>query len=82
CHVARHGGEEFAVVFRSVPLAQAWARLDAARGELAERRLINRVTEMPLGPVTFSGGLADAMAHATRAGALKAADEALLAAKH
>lgn len=81
CHVARHGGEEFAVLFRAHTLDEAWAKLDAARAEIAERRLVNRATEMPFGRVTFSGGVADAFAHKTRSAALKAADEALYAAK-
>ncbi len=81
CHVARHGGEEFALVFRGLALPQAWAQLDAARAEIADRRLINRITELPLGRVTLSGGIADALAHGTRASALKAADDALQLAK-
>ncbi|MCW1384843.1 diguanylate cyclase [Novosphingobium sp. KCTC 2891] len=81
CHVARHGGEEFAVLFRGQTLAQAWAKLDIARAEIAERRLINRATDMPFGRITFSGGLADVFAYPGKSAAMKAADEALYAAK-
>ena len=81
CHVARHGGEEFAVLFRGLSLRKAWERLDQARQEIAERRLVNRATDMPFGRVTFSGGIADLYAYPGRSEALKAADEALYAAK-
>jgi diguanylate cyclase len=81
CHVARHGGEEFAVLFRGKTLQQAWKRLDEAREEIAERRLVNRHNDMPFGRITFSGGVSDAFAYADKSAALKAADEALYAAK-
>ena len=81
CHVARHGGEEFAVLLRGTTPAEAWARLDAAREEIAAKRLVNRVTDVPFGRITFSGGIAEATAHADRSAALKAADNALIAAK-
>ncbi|EGD58357.1 diguanylate cyclase [Novosphingobium nitrogenifigens DSM 19370] len=82
CHVARHGGEEFAVLLRGVSVDEAWAKLDAARAELADKRLVNRVNDMPLGRVTFSGGIADVFACKSRSAALKAADDALYAAKN
>lgn len=81
CHVARHGGEEFAVLFRGVPRDKALARLECAREEIAARTLVNRATDMPFGRITFSGGLADVFAFKSKSLALKAADEALYAAK-
>ena len=81
CHVARHGGEEFVMLFRGLTLAEAARRLDTAREELASRRLINRKTDQPFGRITFSGGVADVLGHADPRGALKAADEALYRAK-
>lgn len=81
CHVARHGGEEFVVLFRGKSLEEAWAVLDAARETMAERRLVNRATDVPFGMITFSGGIADVFAHANYRDALKAADEALYCAK-
>jgi len=81
CHVARHGGEEFAVLFRALTPKKAWERLDAAREEISERRLVNRATDMPFGRITFSGGIADVFAYTTKGDALRAADEALYAAK-
>lgn len=81
CHVARHGGEEFVVLFRDMSLDDAFDRLDQLRRQLAERRFVNRATEQPFGLVTFSAGIADAFAFADRRGALRAADGALYRAK-
>ena len=81
CHVARHGGEEFAVLFRGKTLRQAFERLDEAREEIANRRLVNRATDVPFGRVSFSGGVADLFAFKSKSAALKAADEALYRAK-
>jgi diguanylate cyclase len=81
CHVARHGGEEFVILFRGKTLDEAWQTLDHAREAMSERRLVNRATDVPFGRITFSGGIADVFAHATPREALKAADDALYAAK-
>lgn len=81
CHVARHGGEEFVMLFRGLSPAEAAARLDDARERLADRRLINRKTDTPFGVVTFSGGVADLFGYPDPRAALKAADEALYRAK-
>ena len=81
CHVARHGGEEFVILLRGTPLPEAWEMLDQARADMAERRLVNRSTDVPFGKVTFSGGLADVFAFEAPRDALKAADEALYRAK-
>jgi diguanylate cyclase len=81
CHVARHGGEEFVILIRGKTLDEAWQVLDEARDAMAERRLVNRATDVPFGRITFSGGIADVFAHASGREALKAADDALYAAK-
>lgn len=81
CHVARHGGEEFVLLFRDTPVAEAYAKLDQLRETLAARRLVNRATDQPFGQITFSGGVADAFAFPDRRSALKAADTALYRAK-
>ncbi|MFC3173404.1 GGDEF domain-containing protein [Novosphingobium bradum] len=81
CHVARHGGEEFVVLLRGRTMDQAFALLDSAREHLAERRMVNRATDVPFGKVTFSAGLADVFATSDPRAALKAADTALYAAK-
>lgn len=81
CHVARHGGEEFVMLFRDLPPSEAARRLDEAREQLAERRLINRKTDQPFGQITFSGGVADVFGYGDARAALKAADEALYRAK-
>ena len=81
CHVARHGGEEFVMLFRGLTPGQAAEKLDDARAALADRRLINRKTDEPFGQITFSGGAADVFGYGETRGALKAADEALYKAK-
>lgn len=81
CHVARHGGEEFVILFRGVELEAAWTKLDRARDGLAGRRLVNRQTERPFGQISFSGGVADVRAFPDRRAALRAADVALYRAK-
>ena len=81
CHVARHGGEEFVVLFRGPSLHEAWEILDDTRSQMAERRLVNRQNDTPFGKVTFSGGVADVFAYADARAALRAADKALYRAK-
>jgi diguanylate cyclase len=81
CHVARHGGEEFVMLFRGCTLEEAFRQLDALREDLADRRLVNRKNDRPIGRVTFSAGVADVFAYDTPRAALAAADGALYAAK-
>lgn len=81
CFVARHGGEEFAVLWRNLTVDQAWKKLEQAREEIADRRLVNRANDTPFGRITFSGGIADMFGYADKSAALKAADVALYAAK-
>ena len=81
CHVSRHGGEEFVLLFRGKTPSEAKARLDEAREDLASRRLLNRETDEPFGQITFSAGVADVFAHGDPRDALKAADGALYRAK-
>ncbi|MDX3911155.1 MAG: GGDEF domain-containing protein [Sphingobium sp.] len=81
CHVARHGGEEFVMLFRGATLTEAKKRLDDVREQMAERRLVNRKTDEAFGRITFSAGIADVFDHSDPRAALRAADEALYAAK-
>ena len=81
CFVARHGGEEFVMLFRGMSIGDAQQRLNEVREQLAERRLINRKNDVPFGQITFSGGLADVFTYHDSGAALRAADEALYVAK-
>ena len=81
CHVARHGGEEFVMLFHGLVPKEAKARLDIAREAMAARSLVNRKTDEPFGQITFSGGVADVFGYPDPREALKAADEALYRAK-
>lgn len=81
CHVARHGGEEFVMLFRGLTVAEAARVVDEARADMAERNLVDRKTGERMQQVTFSGGVADVFAYAEPREALKAADRALYLAK-
>ena len=81
CHVARHGGEEFVMLFRGFTVAEAAKVVDDTRADLAERNLVDRKTGERMDHVTFSGGVADVFAFEEPRDALKAADRALYLAK-
>ena len=81
CFVARHGGEEFAVLFDGIPIGEAQMRLDDAREKLSGRLLKDRRTGRQVGPVTFSAGLAQCQVGTEPGDTLKAADGALYTAK-
>ncbi len=81
CHVARHGGEEFVMLFRGLTVADSAKIVDDARSDMAERNLVDRKTGERMDQVTFSGGVADVFAYAEPRDALKAADRALYLAK-
>lgn len=77
--VARYGGEEFACLFDSPDVLAARAALDRMRERLKTRSLVDRTSGVPIGQLTFSAGLTT-IGGQPRA-ALRAADEALYAAK-
>lgn len=81
CHVARHGGEEFVMLFRGKTVAEACKIVDDARQDMSERNLVDRKTGERMDQVTFSGGVADVFAYDEPREALKAADRALYLAK-
>jgi len=81
CHVARHGGEEFVMLFRGKTAAEACALVDKVREDLAGRSLVNRVNGEKMEQVTFSAGVADVLEYEHPRAALRAADRALYLAK-
>lgn len=81
CHVARHGGEEFVLLFRGLDIDAATGLLDGARERFAARRFVDKISGRPIGEVTFSGGMTNVFAHSDLSSALRAADEALYKAK-
>lgn len=80
-HVARHGGEEFVMLFRGKTVAEACKIVDDAREDMSQRNLVDRKTGERMDRVTFSGGVADVFAYDEPRDALKAADRALYLAK-
>lgn len=81
CHVARHGGEEFVMLFRGKSAAEACAGVDSVREDLATRSLVNRTNGERMERVSFSAGVANVLAYDDPRAALKAADRALYLAK-
>ncbi|MCM8730980.1 diguanylate cyclase [Hephaestia sp. GCM10023244] len=79
--VTRYGGEEFAVLFTGVSLAEAEALLDRARASVAGKRYLLRESDAPLGAITFSAGLTLAGAGEALGTVLGRADRLLYAAK-
>lgn len=81
CFVARHGGEEFVLIFEGSDKQAAWRKLDSIRRAQAEKRLINRETGKAFGRITFSAGIAEVGGVDDARAALARADEALYRAK-
>lgn len=81
CFVARHGGEEFVLLFYGLGKAAARLRLESIRSAQAARQLINRDTGQSFGRVTFSGGVAEVTEDNDTRSALARADAALYRAK-
>jgi diguanylate cyclase len=81
CFVARHGGEEFVLLFYGMGKMAARLRLDQVRRAQAARQLVNRETGEPFGRVTFSGGVAEVTEDSDTRSALARADAALYRAK-
>jgi diguanylate cyclase len=79
--VARHGGEEFVLLFHGLSKDAARTRVDAIRRTQASRRMLNRETGQPFGRITFSAGVADVTEDADTRSALVRADAALYRAK-
>lgn len=81
CHVARHGGEEFVMLFRGKTAAEACEAVDGVRADLATRSLVNRTNGERMERVSFSAGVSNVLAYEDPRVALKAADRALYLAK-
>lgn len=81
CFVARHGGEEFVLLFHGLAKQAARDRLDAIRRAQAARVLMNRDTGQPFGRITFSAGVAEVTEDPDIRSALARADAALYRAK-
>lgn len=81
CHVARHGGEEFVMLFRGKTAPEACELVDGVRADLASRNLVNRANGERMEKISFSAGVANVHAYEDPRAALKAADRALYLAK-
>lgn len=81
CFVARHGGEEFVLLFRDCSREDVVAQIERVQRSLKERKFIARRSGEAVGPITFSAGIADVMAEPDPRAALSKADQALYRAK-
>jgi diguanylate cyclase len=80
--VARHGGEEFAVLLSGLSLADAAGLLDTVRATVAGKRYRNRDTDAALGTITFSAGIIAIVDDEIAETAFARADRLLYRAKH
>lgn len=78
---ARLGGEEFAVLLPSLPLAQAKEVAELVRGKVATKVLRNRRTGQELGTITLSIGVAEWVIGEDGTTMIERADQALYLAK-
>jgi len=78
---ARHGGEEFVVLFPGLNAQDASDRLDQIRIDLSSRQMVNRDNGKSFGRITFSAGVSEVKNPDDRRGALTRADAALYEAK-
>lgn len=81
CFIARHGGEEFVMLFYGLDKEDAWRELERVRRMMASKQLMNRETGKPFGKITFSGGIAEVTETDDPRSALERADAALYEAK-
>jgi diguanylate cyclase len=78
---ARHGGEEFAVIFPGESTETVSAALEEIREEVASRTLKRRSTDEDLGAVTLSAGFAERLKGESAMSLMDRADKALYASK-
>ena len=81
CFVARHGGEEFVMLFEGIIAEDAARLVNDVRADLEDRRLVAKQSGAPIGRVSFSAGVASLAAVDSGRGMLRAADQALYRAK-
>jgi diguanylate cyclase len=79
--VARHGGEEFVLLFDGMTPEAAHEIVDIARYDLARRNIIDRISGQPIGSITLSAGVAGIGLDSNISNMLRRADRALYRAK-
>ena len=77
--VARWGGEEFLVIAETPDAQRVCEKVVLAKDALADRNLKLRETDEPMGPITFSAGVAANVGDSEET--LRRADNALYEAK-
>jgi diguanylate cyclase len=78
---ARYSGEEFAVILPNTGLAGGVALAETIRKAIASKKLVRKGSEVELGAITLSLGVAEYIANEPLDGLIRRADQALYAAK-
>ncbi len=81
CHVARHGGEEFVLLFIDKTAEDAKIIVDQTREALGEHDFTNRLSRKKIGKVRFSAGVSNLAADGDGRAMLRRAVSALYEAK-
>jgi diguanylate cyclase len=81
-HVARHGGEEFALVFERRTASEAVEIIDRVRSKLSAKHMVAKDTLRSIGAVTLSAGVAQMHGSESSTALLARADHALYEAKN
>jgi diguanylate cyclase len=81
CFVARHGGEEFVMLFEGLSAEAAARIVNEVRADLEDRRLVARQSGEAIGQVSFSAGVASLGPKDNGRQMLRSADQALYRAK-
>lgn len=82
CFVARHGGEEFVMLFEGLTAEQAGRIVNEVRADLEHRRLVAKKSGETIGHVSFSAGVAALTRNENGRQMLRSADQALYKAKN
>lgn len=78
---ARYGGEEFAVILPNTPLAGALALAEQLRKSISQKKLVKRGSEVMIGPITMSFGIARYVVGEAVSDLIERADKAMYKAK-
>ena len=78
---SRFGGEEFALIFPDTPLSAAVRVADSLRHAVEGKEVVNKNSNLSLGRITLSGGLAHYIKGESVTSFIERADEALYEAK-
>lgn len=80
--VARYGGEEFVLILKKTPMGNAVQVAERIRGNILVSKWIDPNTNVDIGALTASFGIAEIVDHETAKGIVERADQRLYVAKN